>query len=196
MLTYNMFIGKHEVIILHYNRKLMKYTVGGVVLVSILGTLLHFVYEWSGENQIVGLFTPVNESTWEHMKLLFFPMLVYILFEYHQLKADLPGILCSGFTGILVGTILIPLLFYGYTGILGRNFTAVDIAIYYISVIIGFMVSYYLADNCNRKIYKLVVSAVIVLLSLAFMVFTFNPPEGRIFMDPLKNNIESNSTGN
>lgn len=175
---------------MHYEKKLLPYMIWGAVLVSVLGTLLHFAYEWSGSNRIVGLFTPVNESTWEHMKLLFFPMLVYILFEYIQLKKDLPGILCGGFTGILVGTIAIPMLFYGYTGILGRNFMAVDIGIYYISVIIGFAVSYYLADQCEQGIYKVVVSGMILLLAIAFCVFTYNPPDSRIFMDPLKNNIK------
>lgn len=181
---------------MRYNKKLLAYTIGGAVWVSVLGTLLHFAYEWSGSNRIVGLFTPVNESTWEHMKLLFFPMLVYILFEYFQLKEDFPGNLCGGFTGILGGTIAIPILFYGYTSILGRNFMAVDIAIYYISVIIGFAVSYYLADQCEQGIYKVAVSGIIALLAIAFIIFTYNPPDSRIFMDPLKNNVETSSIGN
>ena len=36
-----------------------------------LGVLFHFVYDWTGENAVVGLFTPINESTWERLKLLF-----------------------------------------------------------------------------------------------------------------------------
>ena len=45
------------------------------IFISVLGVLLHFTYEWSGNNPIVGLFSATNESTWEHLKLLFFPML-------------------------------------------------------------------------------------------------------------------------
>ena len=41
------------------------------LVISILGTIGHFLFEWTGENAIVGLFFPVNESTWEHLKLLF-----------------------------------------------------------------------------------------------------------------------------
>lgn len=51
------------------------------LFISILGTLLHFTYEWSQNNAIVGLFSAVNESTWEHLKLLFFPMFFLTLFE-------------------------------------------------------------------------------------------------------------------
>lgn len=43
------------------------------IFISILGVLLHFTYEWSGDNPAVGLFSAVNESTWEHLKLIFFP---------------------------------------------------------------------------------------------------------------------------
>ncbi len=169
---------------MRYNQKLLIYTVVGVILVSILGTLLHFAYDWSGQNVIVGLFTPVSESVWEHMKLLFFPMLLYVIFEYYQLKTEFPEILWSGFTGILVGTFAIPFLYYGYTGILGRHYSAVDIVIYYVSVIIGFCISYFGAEKEYSKRYKMVVTILIVLMTLAFVAFTYNPPNGRVFSAP------------
>ena len=52
----------------------------GMFPVAILGTLSHFVYGLSGENRFIGLFFPVNESTWEHMKLAFFPMLLFTMY--------------------------------------------------------------------------------------------------------------------
>lgn len=58
-------------------KKLLAFIIIGVLVTSVLGTLFHFTYDWSGQNFLVGLFTPVSESTWEHMKLLFFPMLLY-----------------------------------------------------------------------------------------------------------------------
>lgn len=60
------------------------------LFISILGTLLHFTYEWSQNNAIVGLFSAVNESTWEHLKLLFFPMLFLTLFELFFFRDRLP----------------------------------------------------------------------------------------------------------
>ena len=41
----------------------------GTFFIIIAGSLLHFVYEWTGYSDIMGLFTPVNESVWEHLKL-------------------------------------------------------------------------------------------------------------------------------
>ena len=47
-----------------------------IFICLILGILLHFTYEWAGENIIVGIFSAVNESTWVHLKLAFYPMLI------------------------------------------------------------------------------------------------------------------------
>ena len=60
-------------------RRLNIFLIIGAVFTIITGTLLHFVYEWSGESLFVGIFSPINESVWEHLKLLFFPMSVFLL---------------------------------------------------------------------------------------------------------------------
>ena len=51
---------------------LNKYMILGTIFVSVLGSLAHFFYDWTNNNAFVGLLTPINESTWEHMKLIFF----------------------------------------------------------------------------------------------------------------------------
>lgn len=45
----------------------------GFIVISIVGTLLHFLYEMSGHNKIVAIFAAVNESTWEHIKIALTP---------------------------------------------------------------------------------------------------------------------------
>lgn len=72
-------------------KTLRRYTVIGILFVMLTGTLAHFLYDWSGKHAVVGLFSPVNESVWEHMKLLFFPMLLYSLFLIGRLKGDFPA---------------------------------------------------------------------------------------------------------
>jgi len=37
----------------------------GIPVLSIVGALIHFVYEWSGNLTVVGIFAPTNESVWE-----------------------------------------------------------------------------------------------------------------------------------
>ena len=110
----------------------------GAVVTIIPGVVSHFVYEWSGNNFFVGLFFPTNESTWEHMKLLFFPMFGYALIAGKKVEEDIPCIYNAMFAGILVGLALIPTIFYTYIGVLGFNVDWVNIALYVISVLAAY----------------------------------------------------------
>lgn len=164
--------------------KLKKYSIAGAVFVSIFGTLAHFCYQWSGSNPIIGLFTPVSESTWEHMKLLFFPALLFSPFIIHSLKAEYPGITTALFRGIAAGTLLIPVFFYTYTGILGFNLLPLDIGVFLAAVIVSYLLSYQYARVYPDKtvlLYKLLILA----LAAAFLVFTYYPPAIGLFADPL-----------
>lgn len=112
----------------------------GVIIVSVLGILFHFVYEWSGSNYAVGLIAPKDESVMEHLKLLWFPFLVYSIIEFfvygHSSK-----FLISRFIGLLCGLAFIPIMFYLQIWIFGEHFAAVNIAIYLVSVWLSFFVS-------------------------------------------------------
>lgn len=128
-------------------KSLKLYFTIGAIIVSLLGTLGHFAYEWSGNNPVVGLFTSLDESVWEHIKLLFFPMLVVGSFLVTSLKEKYPAVLPGILAGNLAGCILIPVIYYTYSGILGRNISWIDISIYYICVSIAFSIAYYMTEK-------------------------------------------------
>lgn len=174
-------------------KELLINTIIGIVLVSILGTLFHFVYEWTGENHFVGMFVPVNESTWEHMKLMFFPMLIFFLLD-SKLPPQLSFAKYSpSIATTLLGTFLIPVLFYTYTGILGTHYSVLDIATFYISVIAAFVFRYrYIIRKMGATKFRdideepgILLSILLVLVFGAFLFFTHNPPEMGIFMPPV-----------
>ena len=102
------------------------WAIAGAVFVMITGTLLHFTYEWFGGNFWASV-GAVNESTWEHLKLLFFPMLAWTVIEYLVFGADTPGYLPIRAVSILLGMLSIVVIFYTYSGVLGFNIAAVDI---------------------------------------------------------------------
>lgn len=165
-------------------KKLKYYSIAGALFVSVAGTLAHFCYQWSGGNPFIGLFTPVSESTWEHMKLLFFPALLFSPFMIHALRSAYPGITNALFRGITVGTLLIPVLFYTYTGILGFNLLPLDIAVFLASTTTAYILTYRYAGDSHLKsvfIYKILM----VLLGAAFLIFTYFPPSIGLFADPL-----------
>ena len=101
-------------------------TIAGILCVSILGTLLHFTYRWSGRNPLIGLIAPVNESVWEHMKLLFFPMFLFSVVQVCCLGRNYPNFLAARGVSTVTGVALIPVLFYTYTGVLGRHLLWAD----------------------------------------------------------------------
>lgn len=166
---------------------LKKYTIAGILFTAVLGTLMHFFYHWSGENPVLALIVPVNESTWEHMKMLFFPMLIYCILESCLLKKKYPDLFYAGAAGILTGLLLIPTIFYTYSGIIGKTFTAADILLFYVSILAGFLVRSRLAQRKRRPGFsRWVLIAALAALALAFLAFTRNPPELGIFDNPLK----------
>lgn len=156
----------------------------GAFFVLVTGTLAHFLYDWSGENPIVGLFTPVNESIWEHMKLLFFPMLLYSAVLVLRFKDKEPCMMCSLCFGNLLGTFLIPVLYYTYTAVLHRDFFVLDIATFLISTVAAFYAAYRLTQSCRLQSYATLIYALTAVLFFCFMLFTYDPPSLGLFNDP------------
>ena len=156
----------------------------GIFFVLAAGSLAHFIYEWSGYSTAAGLFFPVNESTWEHMKLVFFPMLLYALFMDKRLGRDGFCLSSALLAGILLGTLLIPVLFYTYTGIIGTNFIAADILVFFLSVLCAFLAVYRLARTCRLKSCSVFLYIAVCIFFFCFLFFTYNPPGLALFEDP------------
>ena len=166
-------------------KSLKKYTVIGIIFTALAGTLAHFFYLWSGENLVVALFTPVSESTWEHLKLLFFPMIIYSIFEALVFHSRVPELFYANITGAFVGMLSIVVLFYTYSGILGNSCTPVDIGIFYLSVVFAFLSGHRLAGKRERLYrFKWLILTGLVACTIAFFFFTWNPPEIGLFQNP------------
>lgn len=163
---------------------LKRYTIIGIIFVLVIGTLSHFLYDWTGNNHIVGLFTPINESIWEHMKLLFFPMLLYsliMILKFHPKYLCIAPALCFG---ILIGTFLIPLFYYTYTSILGNNVFILDISIFILSITIAFWISYKFTLSCHLESYTSLLYIMVCILLVCFLLFTYSHPNTIIFQEP------------
>lgn len=166
------------------NNNIKTFHVVSAVIVMILGTILHFTYDWSGKNTSVALFSAINESTWEHLKLLFFPMLLTSVIGYCFFFKSVNSFWCARSIGILVSLTFTIAFFYTYSGILGKNIAIIDIVSFFISVILGELTSYILMNNnipCNKSFAFLF----IVSIAFLFILFTFNPPNIALFIDPI-----------
>lgn len=114
----------------------------GAIAVCICATPLHFVYEWSGGNFIVGLFSATNESVWEHTKLIYFPMLAYAVLEYFVLKPDFKRFLAAKAVALAFGSLAMISFYYTYTGALGIESLILDILCTFAWAALGFVISY------------------------------------------------------
>ena len=157
----------------------------GFALVTFGGTILHFLYDWTGGSILVTPFSGVNESTWEHMKLLFWPLFLFTLVQ-RQFFKDQENYWCVKLAEILLGLVLIPLLFYTYNGAFGKSPDWINIAIFYISAALVFLFDYWMfrRDRLPCKYPRLALAA-ICLIGVLFAVFTFAPPQIQLFQDPL-----------
>ena len=80
---------------------ILKFEIISTIFIMIVGTLLHFTFGWSNNNPLVGTFSAVNESTWEHLKLLFFPMLISTIIGFSYKGKVIPNYLCAKVLGII-----------------------------------------------------------------------------------------------
>ena len=159
----------------------------GFAVTALLGTLLHFLYDWTGDFLLVAPFSGVNESTWEHMKLLFWPIFIYAVVQSFYF-GDREDFWCVKLRGILLGLILIPVIFYTYNGVIGKSADWINITIFFISAAAAYIYETRQFNNktvvCKKPKVALTLLCVIALL---FIVFTFATPQIGIFRDPVTN---------
>jgi len=165
-------------------RTVLRWELVGIAAISIAGSLLHFVFEWSGGWTPVGVIAAVNESVWEHFKLAFWPALLYAIVEYPFLRHSARNFMVGKAIGILVMPITIAVVFYAYTAIAGEEILLVDILLFFVAVALGQLASYKVMTMRRLPRWTGGVGLVmVILLAVAFVVFTFYPPHLPIFRD-------------
>ena len=139
----------------------------GFLTAAVLGTLAHFAYRWSGGALLAGVFCAVNESVWEHMKLLFFPVFLFTAAQFCVGERD--GLLAARAVSVTAGLALIPTLYYTYTGVWGDHVLWADAAIFYLSAAVTFWMDDLL--HRQRRLWKMgcQVAGLVWLWVLAFL---------------------------
>jgi len=164
----------------------------GVLIVFALAFVFHFMYEWSGGNFFVGLFSATNESVFQHTKILFFPFTIFAIIEYFFISKDIAGFASAkkyftikAFMSVLMAVLII-VVHYTYTGVIGYHIAIVDIVLTFVYALIGGLLSYYLivSDNNIERLFPLAMALFIVTF-IAMLVLTYYPPKLLLFYDTL-----------
>jgi len=163
-----------------------KWIIKGIPLLFIIGSIMHFVFELSGNNNIVAMFSPVNESVWEHLKMVLLPVILWWSLYYMVKGTEYNIDKNKWFTGALVALITalltIPLLYYFYTEAFGVELLWVDILILFLAVLFGQLLGLHVY-RYGKGINSTIVILLFIIIIIIFMIFTFYPPELPIFQD-------------
>jgi len=163
---------------------ILRWEIAGIVFVFLLGALLHFVFEWSGNSVIVGAIASVNESVWEHFKQGYWPMCLFAAIEYRFFRSYTSNFLAAKGMAIILLPVITGLIFYTYTSFTGEEILVVDIATFAVAITIVQLISYKIMTSTRMtKFSNNIGLAAIVVVGLILIIFTFVPPHWPILLD-------------
>jgi hypothetical protein len=171
-------------------------TINSVILVSLwmivplglLGSLLHFLFDWTKHNKFVAFFSAVNESYWEHIKIAIWPVLLLqiVLFSLggYQFPSYVPASTIALYS---IPVTMVGLVFL-YKSVTKRNILWLDISIFFVCIAIAQSIFVQVLGQLSATSGTVVMSSLFLLgLIVAFLLFTFRPPrEPDVFLDPIK----------
>ena len=167
-------------------RSLFLWQFGGFTFSVVLGTILHFLYEWT--NCLI--FTPisaVNESTFEHMKILFFPMFFYAILEWFFLGKEYKNYWNAKLLGTFLGVELIPILFYTFKGCFGEPAGWLNVIFFFVSAFLAYLYEALILKSNKYEKGGVASFITLIIIAILFALFTYITPKLPIFLDPVTN---------
>ena len=156
----------------------------GFVVTVAFGSVLHFIFSWT-DALLLASISAVNESTWEHIKILFFPMLIFACVQSWFFCNEYSGYWWIKCIGILIGTITIPILFYTFTGAFGKTPAWLNVTFFFLAAGIAYFVEYLLFSKEFTLSYSWIAFILLIGVAILFITFTFAPPFLPLFQDPI-----------
>lgn len=163
-----------------------KWILKGIPFLFAAGSATHFIYDFTGNNLLAGLFTAINESVWEHTKMIVWPVIlwwfIYYLWKRKSYSIDCRKWFTSCLIAMVTGIIVIPLLFYFYTEAFGIEKIWIDILILLLADIAGQLLALHFHRHANG--FNCILAIVIILaIAVLYMIFTVYPPHIPILQD-------------
>ncbi|MFW9830086.1 MAG: DUF6512 family protein [Promethearchaeota archaeon] len=169
-------------------KTILTWEIIGMVFITFLGSFLHFLFELSGYFPPIGAIAAVNESVWEHLKLGYWPLVLYSLIEYRFIRDKSNNFVIAKAVAAFVIPVVIIVFFYSYTAILGTDLLFLDIFSFVLAIIIAQLVSYKILTLPKiSNAYTIISWISIITLGILFVVFTYFPPYFPLFEDPITN---------
>ena len=163
------------------------HTIIAIVVISLVGTLAHFLYDISKHNKIIGLFTAVNESTWEHIKIALTPTLLWSLVDGF-LYGQMPNYFLAKLVSLVVPVVVIPMIFYSYRSFVKKSILVIDILMFYVAIALSQLAMMWILEMPAIPFWAQYLACIGVFMFFgAYMLMTLLPPKMFIFLDPITN---------
>src|SRR5574344_1646958 len=158
-----------------------------VIVISIIGTSSHFLYDISHHNKFIALFAAVNESTWEHTKICLTGLLAWGLVDGFIYGGN-PNYFLAKSASLIAAIVIIPAIFYGYKSILKKDIVAIDITMFYIAIISAQAVFYFVLNLENISVFvQYSGNLLFYLIFGVYLILTLSPVHNKVFLDPVTN---------
>ena len=157
----------------------------GIFFIVIFGTFLHYTYSVSGNLWWVGIFSAMNESVWEHLKLAFWPSLTWSIYLNSLPRSMIHNFWIGRALALILAPILITAGYYLYTDALGHHALIYDLILFVAAIAISQFLALiiYRLKEMNAKFSQFAVS-IVILEAILFTIFSFEHPDLPIFTDP------------
>ena len=143
-----------------------------------LGVLLHFLYDWTG-SALVSPFSPVRESLWEHVKIVFWPLLL----AGAVLSGSEKRTAAAWRLSAVITSMLMLLAAYVYHILLGGDWLVFDLVLYAVSIVAGFLLPRLLWPGTESAVVRGLAAVLCIALAAALTWWSFRVPEGILFED-------------
>lgn len=167
------------------DKKIIRWEITGIILIFGFGTTLHFWFAWTDYWRPMAVIAAVNESTWEHFKMAFWPGLFLAVIEYFVWGKGRRNFFAAKFIGLFSMPIITMILFYGYTSFWHHSLPA-DVAVFFVSVAGGQLVALYILikNKVWPRFTHLLAIAGLLILVIVFSTLSYFPRKNFLFAHP------------
>ncbi len=163
-----------------------KWILIGIPTLFILGSCFHLLYDLSNKSPLIGTISAVNESVWEHGKMILLPIILWWTIYYIAKGKKYSINKNKWFTGLLIALVSAlftsPLFFYFYTEAFGKEVLIIDIAILLLAYAVGQCLGLHFY-RYSKGLNSYISIALVIIIFTVFIVFTFYPPHLPLFQD-------------
>lgn len=158
-----------------------------IVPLGLIGSLLHFLFDWTGHNRLIAIIAAVNESYWEHIKIAVWPVFLLQLTLFVMGGFEFLSFIPAATIGLYSIPIAMVGLVFLYKSLTHRNVLWLDICIFFVVVALSQILFVLILNQLDANVITVVISVFFLTGFLAaFIRFTTKPPrEPDVFIDPL-----------